>query len=202
MPEKDGFETTRHIRNTKKGGRIPIIALTASVSEAAQRKCTEAGMNAFISKPIDFKKLYDILSETLRTPAFSSFDWAQLSQLAQLDKPGEKTFFNELFEVFDKSLPETLKEMNKALKVQEREVLSRIAHRLKGSSYQLGAARLSEICGKLESLALEQTTWETLNSLCDDIRHECQRVLHEGPRFFEADRSHFETDLVTRRLKA
>ena len=57
MPEMNGFETTEYIRNTMKS-KIPIIALTADVTTADLQKCTAVGMNDYISKPVDEKKLY------------------------------------------------------------------------------------------------------------------------------------------------
>jgi len=57
MPEMNGFETTDYIRNTM-GSKIPIIALTADVSDMDVEKCTKIGMNDYISKPIDEKLLY------------------------------------------------------------------------------------------------------------------------------------------------
>jgi two-component system CheB/CheR fusion protein len=52
MPEMDGFEATKYIRNTMKS-TIPIIALTADVTIADVNKCKESGMDDYISKPID-----------------------------------------------------------------------------------------------------------------------------------------------------
>ncbi|MEO8788632.1 MAG: PAS domain S-box protein, partial [Chitinophagaceae bacterium] len=57
MPEMDGFETTRYIRNTLKS-KIPIIALTADVTTADLVKCKAAGMNDYIAKPVDERILY------------------------------------------------------------------------------------------------------------------------------------------------
>ena len=57
MPEMNGFEATRHIR-TVMNSKIPIIALTADVTSADVEKCIAAGMNDYVSKPIDEKVLY------------------------------------------------------------------------------------------------------------------------------------------------
>lgn len=57
MPEMNGFEATRQIR-TVMNSKIPIIALTADVTSADVEKCIAAGMNDYVSKPIDEKVLY------------------------------------------------------------------------------------------------------------------------------------------------
>lgn len=60
MPEMNGFETTYHIRNTKNCS-IPIIALTANVTTTDVEKCRAAGMNDYVSKPINNKLLYNTI---------------------------------------------------------------------------------------------------------------------------------------------
>lgn len=64
MPIMDGFETTRLIRETDKyqEKKTKIIALTAFAYETDREKCLEAGMDDFISKPIDMKLLIDLIS--------------------------------------------------------------------------------------------------------------------------------------------
>ena len=56
MPRLDGFEATRIIREKERerGGHTPIIAMTAHASKEDEERCLAAGMDAFISKPIDF----------------------------------------------------------------------------------------------------------------------------------------------------
>lgn len=62
MPEMDGFEATRAIREKEGSGRhIPIVALTASAMQDDRVACMEAGMDDFLSKPIDANKLYEMM---------------------------------------------------------------------------------------------------------------------------------------------
>ena len=64
MPEMDGLETTQHIRNQEIGSQltpIVIVAITANASHDDQYICREAGMNDYISKPIQIPKLKNIL---------------------------------------------------------------------------------------------------------------------------------------------
>ena len=66
MPEMDGFQTTREIRNSETDGkRIPIIALTANALTGDREKCLSAGMDDYISKPIEPDKLEEILKKYL-----------------------------------------------------------------------------------------------------------------------------------------
>ncbi|MBC8017194.1 MAG: response regulator [Verrucomicrobia bacterium] len=71
MPRMNGFEATAAIRDKERtrGGHTPIIALTAHALKEDKDKCLNAGMNAFISKPIDFARTLLVIRETLRDKA-------------------------------------------------------------------------------------------------------------------------------------
>jgi CheY-like chemotaxis protein len=62
MPEMDGYETTRRIRERERGTRrIPIVAITANAMESDLEKCIESGMDSYLTKPIDLIKLREAL---------------------------------------------------------------------------------------------------------------------------------------------
>ena len=67
MPEMDGFETTRYIRNSiqESISTTPIIAMTASALVSERAKCLASGMNDYISKPFQAKELYEKISSQL-----------------------------------------------------------------------------------------------------------------------------------------
>jgi two-component system, sensor histidine kinase and response regulator len=67
MPEMDGFETTAAIRANEKstGAHIPIIAMTAHALKGDQERCLEAGMDAYVSKPIRTAELFKIIEDQL-----------------------------------------------------------------------------------------------------------------------------------------
>ena len=63
MPRMDGFEATRVIREKERmrGGRTPIAAITAYALHKDEEECLAAGMDTYISKPIDFKKCIEMI---------------------------------------------------------------------------------------------------------------------------------------------
>jgi CheY-like chemotaxis protein len=70
MPLLNGFEATGIIRDKEgsSGGHIPIIAMTAHALKEDQQRCIDAGMDAYISKPIDFAASLKLIKETLSQP--------------------------------------------------------------------------------------------------------------------------------------
>ncbi|GAB4226876.1 MAG: hypothetical protein Tsb0021_03250 [Chlamydiales bacterium] len=73
MPNLDGFSAAREIRNIEKktGAHIPIVALTANALSGDAEKCYAAGMDSYISKPLDPKKLEDLLKNYFRDKVVS-----------------------------------------------------------------------------------------------------------------------------------
>jgi len=65
LPGIDGIEATRQIRQKLGDKRLPIVALTASASTTVREACLAAGMNDFLSKPISFELLADLLQRHL-----------------------------------------------------------------------------------------------------------------------------------------
>jgi PAS domain S-box-containing protein len=86
MPEMNGFEATEYIRNTLKSS-IPIIALTADVTTVDVEKCREAGMNDYMSKPLDERILYTKIMEFVKHPPTFNF------QVEAIDKENDKLDF-------------------------------------------------------------------------------------------------------------
>lgn len=63
MPRMDGFQATRAIRDQERGERIPIIAMTAHAMKEDEKRCIAAGMDGYISKPIDFRECLEKVKE-------------------------------------------------------------------------------------------------------------------------------------------
>jgi signal transduction histidine kinase len=68
MPRMNGFEATAAIREIERasGGHIPIVAMTAHALKEDEERCLDAGMDSYLSKPIDFKKTLQVIGETLK----------------------------------------------------------------------------------------------------------------------------------------
>lgn len=68
MPNKDGYQTCKDIREWERQNKyphLPIIALSANVLGDVYAKCVEAGFNSYLTKPVEFKELSDIMTASL-----------------------------------------------------------------------------------------------------------------------------------------
>jgi CheY-like chemotaxis protein len=67
MPEMDGIEATRRIRQQSKWANLPIIAVTAKAMQGDREQCLAAGANDYISKPVDIDKLLSLIKVWLHS---------------------------------------------------------------------------------------------------------------------------------------
>ncbi len=150
MPVKDGFEATRDIRRREGslGMHTPIVAMTANAMESDREKCLLSGMDDFISKPLKYMDLSNILNATLEKKQNSAVDWTVLSELAKNTNP---VVVKRLIQSFLTTLPQTLGHIEKAITEENGKELGRWAHQLKASSASLGALELSDLCHQLEN---------------------------------------------------
>jgi PAS domain S-box-containing protein len=165
MPVMGGFETAAAIREREKstGGHIPIIAITAHAMQGDRERCLEAGMDAYVAKPIrasEFFKTLDHLAPASRpaeTPApapprekrLPVFDDEAL--LARVD--GNTKLLRELVEIFLADSPKMIETIRRALAQRDAEAVRRSTHALRGSMSTFSARHAAEAAQRLESLA-------------------------------------------------
>jgi len=163
MPVMDGIEATRRIREIEGGRqRTPIVALTANAMMGTLERCLEAGMDDYLTKPLDISRLQDVLDRFMGSRAATSVAPAP-APVVQLDNAirarlneiagGDDEFASELISAFVISGEEALREMNAALTAKDRGALGRAAHKLKGASANLHVDALATMSGELEANA-------------------------------------------------
>lgn len=157
MPVMDGYESTEKIR-TAEGNKKHnvIIAMTANAMEGDRNKCIEAGMDDYISKPINFEAILNMIWKygdgTKKRIINSSIIQDSISIFINETK-FSKDDARELFTDFINELPEMLKVIDESLKEENYEILSKIAHQLKGTSGNLRIKELYELSKDLEQNA-------------------------------------------------
>ena len=161
MPYMDGFEATRRIRAADGGVNpaVPVIALTAMASAADRQRCLDAGMDAFIAKPIDrdtFIATVENIGTSRAAGALETtddrqthFDPTVLAGLRPLEEAG---FFSvkEYIETFVADGQHRLEALGVALEADDAASFEREAHTLKGGAREMGANRLACLAAELE----------------------------------------------------
>ncbi len=168
MPEMNGYETTAIIRKTLKL-KTPIIALTANAVKGDEEKCIAAGMNDYASKPFDKKilhsKIQKLIEKTKRIPSAKANRSAQylnekaeetllydLKKLRKLADNNEE-FVQKMSDLFVKTAPDLLNELNKNIKEGKLLVVREIAHKLKPSVKLICNLNLANRIKKIEEKA-------------------------------------------------
>ena len=153
MPHMDGYTATRHIRAHETGRRQPIIAMTAAAVAGERERCLEAGMDDFLTKPVDAARLAETLKRWLApSPWYADrLDLDRLEELRGLDDPDDgSSYVDRAIGNFLGSAEGQLAPMEAAAASGDADQLRAVAHRLAGSALNLGAAALGEAARELE----------------------------------------------------
>ncbi|MBC7984575.1 MAG: PAS domain-containing protein, partial [Candidatus Obscuribacterales bacterium] len=179
MPVMDGYAATRRIRDFQGWGkRVPIVALTANAMPGQLERCLAAGMDDFLTKPLDVKRLREVLDKfglgvpdpiasttgnsadtpsaeiaalLSRDPAIPPVNLARLDEITD----GDVEFTQELIAVFVASSAQVVAEMHTEYVKNNRAALGRAAHKLKGASANIHASALQQLCAVLEAQVIE-----------------------------------------------
>ncbi|PVG81989.1 hybrid sensor histidine kinase/response regulator [Nocardioides gansuensis] len=178
MPRMDGFDATRIVRQHEPAGqRVPIIAMTASALEGERERCLAAGMDDFLTKPVNADELARAIGEWTRTrPSTGQAatdppaqpDWSAAPARADAPDPGVLdpdriemldelvkdgiSFFERTAASFMANAADHLAAIRAALDQGDATSLVASAHRLKGSALNLGLPRVADSAAELEAL--------------------------------------------------
>jgi CheY-like chemotaxis protein/HPt (histidine-containing phosphotransfer) domain-containing protein len=170
MPEMDGYEATREIRAREWQPKyLPIIALTAHATAGEREKCLHAGMDDYISKPVEKENLRQTLAHWLeRSNAENSVplettqntenklfvsvvDFATLDDITDYDAEMKR----EVVETYLEQTVINLSELERAITVNDARKLYEVAHKSVGGSALCGMTAIVEPMRKLEQLGRE-----------------------------------------------
>jgi len=194
MPDMDGFAATRAIRErgirSRRGGRLPVIALTANVIKGTREECQSAGMDDYLAKPFSREEMAAMLCKWLgqtkrRVPAAAGaepvrereggLDAATLDAIRSLNQAGAPDLLQQLVAVFREEAPDMLARIEGAVQAHEAGALRDNAHRLKSSSANIGALRLADLSRDLEELGRSGLPQDSTGPM-EQLREEYARV--------------------------
>jgi PAS domain S-box-containing protein len=161
MPEMDGIEATRRIvEGYPKKKRPRIIAVTADAMEGDRERCMGAGMDDYISKPIQIAELQKALERAGKPvlhgqPAGQGqgiVDYSVLNELNALADEGDSSFLKGLIDSYLTNSEPLIGAMRNAVAQGDPDGLRLAAHTLRGSSRSIGVVRVGEISLELETM--------------------------------------------------
>ncbi|REJ95714.1 MAG: PAS domain S-box protein [Planctomycetota bacterium] len=199
MPVMDGLEATREIRTRERstGNHIPIIAMTARAMPGDEELCLAAGMDAYLSKPVRRRQLYEAIAPFFPTGPESAA--AAASPREERDDPGESRLPPEpgaapavdwdvalrtvggdrgllatIVAETRNELQTVLQHFERALREGDARATSRHAHTIKGLGRNLGGKPLMHTARRIEEPASEGDLGPA-NDLLDELRNEVRR---------------------------
>ncbi len=188
MPELDGFEATRRVRDRSSrvlDHEVPIVALTANAMKGDRERCLGAGMNDYVTKPIDPRELAAAIERWLaqreagkESPAPAEpeapvcFDPSSLRERLM----GDDELAREILSEFLTDMDQQLVELRTALAAREQELVRRRAHQIKGACGNVGALAMQQVAFELQRGAANATEMTRLEGayaeLCAQLRAE------------------------------
>jgi CheY-like chemotaxis protein len=197
MPDMNGFEATRAIRDKERatGSHVPIIAMTAHALKGDRERCLDAGMDDYVSKPINADQLARAIENLVlgsgaadaepldRTSAGELLDTEAV--LARVD--GDVELLRYIVYLFLEELPKLMWEIRDAVARHDSEALERAAHMLKGSVGNFHANAVVGAAQHLETIAREGDLSGARDALAV-LEHETERL---KPALITLGKEHF-----------
>jgi CheY-like chemotaxis protein len=188
MPELDGLAATRRIRAELPPERQPrIVVLTANVFSEGRAAAQAAGVDGYLTKPLEPATLVRVLQGSLPLPIPASqeedppLDPVILAQMRAVFSSPEA--WQEMIQTYRQDSEALLGSLRQALEQRDPQAIARLAHRLKGGSSTLGAKLLAQRCQELEKLvrkpSANSVNWDTIEQAFQRLEAEYQRVILE-----------------------
>jgi PAS domain S-box-containing protein len=190
MPELDGLEATRRIRAGWPPDKRPrIVAMTANAMLEDREACLEAGMDAYLSKPLKIEDLARAMREVSDSlgeerPGAGGLDVDKLRERDGLRREGRPAILDKLLSTYIRDTPRLIDSLTSSIEDGAPEAMSGAAHSLKGSSLTIGATRLGEYARQLEDLGREGAV-DGAAEILERLKQEFERVKSDARPLLE-----------------
>jgi two-component system sensor histidine kinase/response regulator len=215
MPEVDGLQATAAIREREKATdtHLPIIALTAHAMKGDRERCLAAGMDTYVTKPLQIKEFFETISTLVPRPVATEaappvacqkheklFDRDMVLGLVE----GDRNLLRTVVRLFTSQAPQLLGEICEANSRQDGKALERAAHKLRGSVSNFGAtkavegARRLEVMGRQDDFTHSRRVEAELEKDLVNLHQALAELLLRGGALRGSRESNADADAVTR----
>ena len=164
MPEMDGLEATRKLRELSQYKTTPIIAMTAFVFSEDIQHCLDAGMTEVLKKPFKKTELEELLHRWLPThfksdsiSTLPTLDDEMVKQWKEVIGHEDLSFQKEFIHLFFSTSQDFLSEAASAIQEKDKKTVQHLLHRFKGSTGHIGALRLTALLEETELSLLKDS---------------------------------------------
>jgi signal transduction histidine kinase/ligand-binding sensor domain-containing protein/CheY-like chemotaxis protein/HPt (histidine-containing phosphotransfer) domain-containing protein len=216
MPTMGGVEATKAIRTQERenGSRLPIIAMTANAMRGDREHCLEAGMDGYVSKPVEAQRLYAEIERIISASAEKDASRGGIAPISS-EKPLSKTDHAPIFDsvtalaalqrdsddhellieiagMFLSEYPRLMSSIKEAMRCADYEALGLATHTLKGMVSNFYAGPASEAAQRLEMVA-EKRDLKSFDAALAALEGEIER-LSEALRLFLDGQAQYASD--------
>lgn len=189
MPVMNGYEATTQLRQN--GVKIPIVALTACAMKGDDEKCLAAGCSDYLSKPVDKKRLVDVLTRYLPVAGAqpeSSADAQAVVEIQEekaeieidwhllMERIGSEDLIDEIVPIFTKDNAERIRMLSLAVQKNDVREIKFYAHSIKGAAATIGAAAISQLALQLET-AVRDSDASKYKPIFEELRVRFNRLI-------------------------
>ena len=185
MPEVDGFEATRSIREREiiTGEHLPIVAMTAHAMKGDKERCLQAGMDGYLAKPINARQLFETVEnlfhdrqaadEPPEVPVGAGYALDRTKMLERIG--GDRDLLKEVAGIFVSECPRMISDIRNAVKDGDAEALQKAAHALKGSVSNFAAEAAVQAAQRLEMMGRTRAMSDASHAF-KELEREIDRV--------------------------
>jgi CheY-like chemotaxis protein len=204
MPEMDGLEATEVIRQFEQGSdHTPIVAMTASAMKGDRERCLQAGMDNYLSKPIEADDLYEMISRYMPSDNTNNIAAVSTSTAGSASRavetltimdvdaalqriPGGRVGFEQMVPLFDQECDSMLTLIRDGISSDDAQLVQRGAHTIKGSASVFVAKPVVDAAFELEKIGHAgqlddaQPSLEVLETLLAELRSALRSIVQSA----------------------
>lgn len=166
LPGMSGIELARFIRSGQVENQNPeimLVALTGSENPERRHECLEAGMNEYLTKPLDINALHEIITQGFTEPddeydlhydETALFGWDRMTALSKLGDNPE--LLAQMDGIYLETVESEMDELFAAVENKDMQEAKRLAHLIKSSARTVGAVQVSLLAEELEALTQQK----------------------------------------------